>query len=109
MTIAFQQDFIDLQNQILALQDKQSLVTSDGVNVFDSGTTYESERARIKNLIDTKVTLYQGLIGAFATGYAAKNIDFLTTYLQYSAANQALIQGIQTKMDKIQSVLTAFS
>ena len=109
LTIAFQQDFIDVQNQILALQDKQSLQTSDGVNVFDSGTTYERERARIKNLIDSKVTLYQGLIGAFATGYAAKNSNFLTTYFQYSAANQTLIQGIQTKMDKIQSVLTAFS
>ncbi|MEI8008223.1 MAG: hypothetical protein WCI00_01945 [bacterium] len=49
------------------------------------------------------------MIATFATNYAAKNIDFLTTYLQYSAANQALIQGIQKKMDTIQSVLTAFS
>ena len=96
LTIAFQ-------------QDKQSLQTSGGVNVFDSGTTYESEKLKIKNLIDTKVALYQWLLATFATNYAAKNIDFLTTYLQYSAANQTLIQGIQTKMNAIQSVLNAFS
>ena len=109
LTIAFQQDFVDIQNQILSLEDKQSLQTSGGVNVFDSGTTYESEKLKIKNLIDTKVALYQWLLATFATNYAAKNIDFLTTYLQYSAANQTLIQGIQTKMNAIQSVLNAFS
>ncbi|MEI8008222.1 MAG: hypothetical protein WCI00_01940 [bacterium] len=59
MTIAFQQDFVDIQNQILSLEDKQSLQTSGGVNVFDSGTTYESEKLKIKNIIDTKVALYQ--------------------------------------------------
>lgn len=59
LTISFQKDFIELENQILALEEKQNLQESDGVNVFDSGTTYESEKIKFKNLVDDKVKLYK--------------------------------------------------
>ena len=109
LTISFQKDFIDLENQISALEEKQSLQQDDNVNVFDAGTTYDSEKARLKDLIDTKVKLYQSLIKSFETNYTNKNTDFLSTYLQYSTANKDLVKGIENKMAKVQSVLDAFS
>jgi hypothetical protein len=59
LTIAFKQDFIDLENQVLALEEKKALQDSDNVNMFDVGTTYESEKAKLKDLIDTKVKLHK--------------------------------------------------
>lgn len=109
LTIAFKQDFVELENQVLALEEKQALQTSDNVNVFDAGTTYESEKARIKDLIDAKVKLHQWFISSFVIGYATKNTDFLTTYVQYVTANASFLKSIQDKIAKVQSVLTAFS
>jgi hypothetical protein len=106
---SFQKDFIDLQNQISALEYKNNLQQSDNVNVFDPGTTYESEKAKLKDLIDTKVKLYRDLIKSFETNYTSKNNDFLSTFSQYSTANKDLVQGISDKMAKVQSVLDAFS
>jgi len=91
------------------LEEKQALQLSDNVNVFDVGTTYESEKTRLKDLIDAKVKLHKEAIANFETSYIAKNIDFLTTFQQYSSGNKDLIKGIQDKMDKVQVVLTAFS
>jgi len=59
LTISFKKDFIELENQILALEEKKNLQESDGVNVFDLGTTYESEKAKLKELIDSKVKLHK--------------------------------------------------
>lgn len=109
LTIAFKKDFIDLENHILDLEEKHALQILDNVNVFDSGTTYESEKAKIKDMIDEKVRLHKWFINNFATSYVAKNTDFLTTFLQYSTANKTLIKGIQDKMTKVQGVLNAFS
>gem|GEM_PF-2512520 len=81
----------------------------DNVNVFDAGTTYESEKARLKDLIDAKVKLYKGFITTFESDYTTKNTNFLSTFLQYSAANKDLVKGIQNKMATVQSVLDAFS
>jgi hypothetical protein len=107
--ISFKKDFIELENQILALEEKQDLQKSDNVNVFDSGTTYESEKATLKELIDAKVKLHKGFIANFETGYIAKNTEFLSMFQQYSAINKDLIKGIQDKMAKVQGVITAFS
>jgi hypothetical protein len=59
LTIAFKQDFISLESQVLALEEKQALQESDNVNMFDVGTTYESEKAILKDLIDVKVNLHK--------------------------------------------------
>ena len=109
LTIAFKKDFVDLENQILDLEEKHALQVSDNVNVFDSGTTYESEKAKIKDLIDEKVRIHKWFINNFATSYVTKNNDFLTTFLQYSTANKTLINGIKDKMTKVQVVIDAFS
>lgn len=109
MTISFKKDFIELENQILALEEKKALQDSDNVNVFDSGTTYESEKASLKDLIDAKVKLHKGFITSFEKDYLAKNTQFLTAFQQYSAANKDLIKGIQDKMTKVQKVILAFS
>jgi len=109
LNIAFKQDFIGLENQILALEEKQALQVSDNINVFDVGTTYESEKTKLKALIDEKVRLHKWFINNFATSYATKNNEFLTTFLQYSTANKDLIKGIQDKMTKVQGVVNAFS
>ncbi|MCX6824146.1 MAG: peptidoglycan-binding domain-containing protein [candidate division SR1 bacterium] len=107
--ISFKKDFIDLENQILDLEEKQNLQKDNNINVFDSGTTYESEKAKIKDLIDTKVQLYKSFIANFGTSYLTKNTNFLTTYFQYSTANKDLVKNIQDKMTKVQGVLNAFS
>jgi len=109
MTILFKQSFVDLENQVVSLEEKQALQESDNIDVFDVGTTYESEKAKLKNLIDAKIKLYKETISNFETTYTTKNINFLTTYLQYSTANKDLVKGIQDKMTKIQSILAAFS
>lgn len=109
MTIAFKKDFVELENQVLALEEKKNVQESDGVNVFDPGTTYETEKERLKELIDSKVKLHKGFITNFETSYITKNIDFLTTFQQYSIANRDLIKGIQDKMARIQGILVAFS
>ena len=109
LTTAFKQDFIDLESQVMALEEKQALQTSDNVNMFDVGTTYESEKAKLKDLIDTKVKLHKGFINTYATTYAGKNTEFLTTYIQYRTANTDFLNTIQNKINKVQSVLTAFS
>lgn len=109
LTIAFKQDFIDLENQVLALEEKQALQESDNVNMFDVGTTYESEKAKLKDLIDTKVKLHKWFITTYATTYAGKNTEFLTTYLQYRTANTEFLNTIQNKITKVQSIITAFS
>jgi len=109
LTTSFQKDFIDLENQIWALEEKKDLQDDDNVNVFDAGTTYESEKARLKDLIDAKVKLYKGFITTFESDYTTKNTNFLSTFLQYSAANKDLVKGIQNKMATVQSVLDAFS
>lgn len=105
---SFNKDFVDLENQIVALEEKQDLQEDNNLDVFDVGTTYESEKAKIKELIDAKVNLYKWLITNFETSYIAKNTEFLTTYLQYSNANKDLIRSMQNKMAKVQGVLTAF-
>ncbi len=107
--IAFNKDFVDLESQILGLEEKNRIQTQNGVIVFDSGTTYDTEKTRIKDTIDTKVQIYKGLINNFQSNYATKNADFLSTYLQYIAANQNLIQGITNKMAGVQQVIDAFS
>lgn len=56
---SFNKDFVDLKNQIAALEEKQDLQEDDNLDVFDVGTTYESEKAKIKELIDVKVSLYK--------------------------------------------------
>lgn len=109
LAISFKKDFIDLENQILSLEEKQDLQIDNNVNVFDAGTTYESEKAQIKDLIDTKVKLHKGFLTNFETNYLAKNTDFLSSYLQYSTANKDLVKGIQDKMAKVNSILAIFS
>lgn len=109
LAISFKKDFIDLENQILSLEEKQDLQESDNVNVFDAGTTYESEKAKLKNMIDAKVTLHKWFIVNFETNYTDKINNFLTNYLQYKNANQSLLQGIQGKMAKVQNILSAFA
>ena len=91
------------------MEEKKDLQDDDNVNVFDAGTTYESEKARLKDLIDAKVKLYKGFITTFESDYTTKNTNFLSTFLQYSAANKDLVKGIQNKMATVQSVLDAFS
>jgi len=59
LTIAFKKDFIDLENQVLDLEEKQNLQNNNNINVFDDGTTYEGEKAKLKELIDTKVQLHK--------------------------------------------------
>ena len=59
LTISFKKDFIDLENQILSLEEKQDMQVDDNVNVFDAGTTYDSEKAKLKDLIDAKVKLHK--------------------------------------------------
>ena len=59
LTISLKKDFIDLENQILSLEEKKDLQDNNNVNVFDAGTTYESEKAKLKDLIDTKVALHK--------------------------------------------------
>ena len=109
LTTALKQDFVDLESQVLALEEKQALQMSDNVNMFDVGTTYESEKAKLKELIDAKVKLHKWFITTYATTYAGKNTEFLTTYLQYRTANTDFLNTIQNKINKVQSVLTAFS
>ena len=109
LTISFKKDFIELENQILALEEKKNLQESDGVNVFDAWTTYETEKIRLKNLIDDKVKLHRGFITNFETSYITKNTEFLSNFQQYSLANKDLIKGIHDKMAKVQGVLAAFS
>ncbi len=109
LTISFKKDFIELENQVLALEEKKSLQESDGLNVFASGTNYESEKARLKEIIDSKAKLHRGFITNFETSYITKNINFLTTFQQYRDANKDLIKGIQDKMTRVQGILTAFS
>ncbi len=91
------------------MEDKKDLQDDDNVNVFDAGTTYESEKARLKDLIDAKIKLYKEFITTFESDYTTKNTNFLSTFLQYSVANKDLVKGIQDKMAKVQSVLDAFS
>jgi len=59
LAISFKKDFIDLENQILSLEEKQDMQEDNNVNVFDAGTTYESEKAQLKDLIDAKVKLHK--------------------------------------------------
>lgn len=109
LMIAFEQDFIELQNQILSLEEKQTLQTLNNITMFDSGTTYETEKIRIKNNIDTKVTTYKDLIRNFTKNYAVKKTEFLNTYAQYRTANSSFLKTIQDKLDRVQSIITAFS
>ncbi|MCX6824953.1 MAG: peptidoglycan-binding domain-containing protein [candidate division SR1 bacterium] len=109
LMIGFKKDFIDLERQIQSLEEMKDLQETNGINMFDAGTSYESEKVRIRDVIDVKVKLHKGLFANFETSYLTKNTNFLSTFQQYSVVNKDLVKGIQDKMAKIQSVLTAFS
>jgi len=109
LMMAFKKDFIGLENQIADSEEKQNFQKENQINMFDSGTTYESEKAKIKNEIDAKVTLYTGFINNFDTTYTQKTTEFFSTFLQFSAVNKNLIKNIQDNMAKVQGVIDEFS
>lgn len=109
VTIAFKKDFVELENQALALEEKKILQTRYGINVFAPGTNYESEKERLKELIDAKIKLHIGFITEFETNYITQNTNFLTKFQQYRSANKDLLKAMQDKMTRIQGILDAFS
>lgn len=109
LVTSFKKDFVELENQIISLEEKKSLQDINNINVFDTGTTYESEKAKIKDLIDLKVKTYRWFIANFETNYILKNTDFLTSFQQYRDANKDSLSSVQNKITKVQNILTAFA
>lgn len=106
---SFNKDFIDLENQITDLEEKNDMLTQNKVNLFDAGTTYASEKARIKEQIDAKVNLHKSFITNFENNYLTKNADFLSNYQQYENVNKDLLTTINSNIAKVEAVLKAFA
>ena len=106
---SFSKDFLDIKNHITDLEEKNTLQTTNNLSLFESWTSYEIEKAKLKQEIDTKVAVHSAIISWFSLTYTTKITDLIKTFQQYLSGNAAFLQGVSTKMTKIQSVLDAFA
>jgi len=91
------------------LEEKKCIQDENGLTMFDPGTTYETEKSKLKEEIDTKAQLHRSLISTFSSTYANKTTELSSIFQQYLAANQQLLQGIKNKMTKVQAILSSFA
>lgn len=108
LKIALNRDFVELEKKVSGLEERNAMQKETEMIIFDSGTSYETERAKLKDEIDAKVQSHRTLITGFATSYVNKIGELITTFGQYRDANKSLTQGLVSKMEKVQQVLSAF-
>ncbi len=107
--IAFNKDFVELEKKVSDLEEKKHLQDENGIIMFDSGTTYQSEKEKLKKEIDNKSQLHRSLMTNFANTYTTQINEFITIFQSYLAANQQLLSGIKAKMIKVQNVQNEFA
>lgn len=90
----------------MGLEEKKRIQEANNITMFDPGTTYETEKVRLKNEIDTKAQIYKTLIASFGTTYSTKTNELIKTFQSYLAANTQLLQGIKNKMTSVQTVVS---
>ncbi|MEI6773748.1 MAG: hypothetical protein WCL18_02785 [bacterium] len=109
MNTQCEQDFIGLANQIRSLEEKKIFEDIDSIDIFDSGTTYASEKLKLKNQIDATVESYKSSINKITIDFNKQYTDFVVSYLQYAETNKDLLKGIKDKITKVQGIVAAFS
>jgi len=107
--VAFNRDFVELEKRVLWLEEKKRIQEENNITMFDPGTTYETEKAALKQEIDAKAQTYTTLIANFSTTYTRETAQLISNFQSYLAANQQLLSGIKNKMTKIQAVVSGFA
>lgn len=107
--IAFNRDFVELEKKVSDLEEKKHIQDENGIVMFDSGTTYQSEKEKLKKEIDSKSQLHRSLMANFANTYTTQITQFITTFQSYLAANQQLLSGIKSKISKVQNIQNEFA
>lgn len=105
----FNRDFVELEKRILGLEEKKRIQEENNITMFDPGTSYETEKARLKDEIDTKAQTYRTLIASFSTTYTRETAKLINDFQLYLAANQQLLAGIKNKMTNIEKVASGFA
>ncbi len=106
--VDFNKDFVELEKRVVWLEEKKRLQEENNITMFESGTNYESEKARLKAEIDTKAQTYRTLIANFSTEYTTEITKLVSNFQSYLSANQQLLAGIKNKMANIQKVSSGF-
>ncbi|MFA7298793.1 MAG: peptidoglycan-binding protein [Candidatus Absconditabacterales bacterium] len=107
--VSFNRDFVELEKRVAGLEEKKRIQEENDITMFDPGTTYETEKAKLKDEIDAKAQLHRTLITSFSTTYTTKTAELISNFQSYLAANQQLLAGIKTKITKVQGVVDTFS
>jgi hypothetical protein len=106
---SFTKDFLEIKNQLADIEEKNTLQKANNVSLFASWTSYEIEKAKLKDAIDVKVKIHAAIISGFASTYTTKTTEFITNFQQYLTSNATLIQWITSKITKIQNIVNAFA
>ncbi|MFA5748221.1 MAG: peptidoglycan-binding domain-containing protein [Candidatus Absconditabacterales bacterium] len=109
LKIALLKNFVDLENQINSLEEKNHILKDSNINLFDGDSTYETEKIKLQQNIDDIVNIQKGFIINFQTIYQGKIKQFVSDFAQYYLQNKDLIKTIGGKITKIQSIISGFN
>ena len=66
---AFLKEFVQLEWEIAALEDKKRIQTENNLSLFDYGTTYLSEKSKIESKISQTKAVHVSIIKLFDNSY----------------------------------------
>ena len=109
LKLSFLKDFLDIEAEITTLEEKNRIQGETDISLFTYGTTYASEKARIANEIVQTKNLHLGFVRNFESTHTQKLQDFINTVLEYSRQNTEVINFINDKVNKMQSIDASFA
>ena len=89
--LAFLRDFLQLDSDISTLEEKVNIMAQTNVNLFASGTNYNTEKARLITAITNTVNLHKGFIQNFETTYMSKIAQFSQDVIDYTRQNSGVV------------------
>lgn len=78
------------------------------ISLFEQGTNYESEQAKILSRIESTVALHSGLIKNFEMTYINKIAKFGQDIIDYSLQNSGVVGYVNDKLFRLGDIDTKF-
>ena len=93
--------FSQLESDAYSLEQKNTLQTQTQISLFQSWTTYESEKVKLLVSLANLIATTKNSLQSLQQNYSNKMTDFTISVSDYTSKNTALISSVQSKIIKI--------
>jgi hypothetical protein len=93
-----------LESDAYSLEQKNTLQKQTQISLFQSGTTYEGEKAKLLISLANLIATTKNSLQSLQQSYSTKMTDFTISVSDYTSKNTALISSVQSKIIKINTL-----